>query len=90
MHCNETFLLAASELVKKGFQQELCNMEAAKVEDGMEFFFNFKPQYYAGRPPYYKGTYRFQKHYYGSALIHDLREKPLLVNGLKSFCVHVQ
>lgn len=50
-------------------------MEAAKVDDGMEFFFNFKPQYYAGRPPYYKGTYRFQKHYYGSALIHDLREK---------------
>ncbi len=32
-------------------------MEAAKVDDGMEFFFNFKPQYYAGRPPYYKGTY---------------------------------
>ncbi|WP_434471649.1 DEAD/DEAH box helicase [Aeromonas veronii] len=60
---------------EKGFQQELCNMEAAKVDDGMEFFFNFKPQYYAGRPPYYKGTYRFQKHYYGSALIHDLREK---------------
>ncbi|WP_111901658.1 hypothetical protein [Aeromonas veronii] len=46
---------------EKGFQQELCNMEAAKVDDGMEFFFNFKPQYYAGRPPYYKGTYRFQK-----------------------------
>ncbi|MBP0601113.1 integrase core domain-containing protein [Aeromonas sanarellii] len=27
---------------------------------------------------------------YGSALIHDLRKKTLLVNGLKSSCVHVQ
>ncbi len=58
-----------------GFQQELANMEAARHEDGMEFFFNFKPNYYAGRPPYYQGTYRFKKHYYGSAQLHDLREK---------------
>ncbi|WP_099350781.1 DEAD/DEAH box helicase [Erwinia amylovora] len=58
-----------------GFQQLLPDMVTAELQDGMDYFFTFKPNYYAGRPPYYQGTYRFQKHYYGSAQIHDLREK---------------
>ncbi|ECI4150693.1 DEAD/DEAH box helicase family protein [Salmonella enterica] len=60
---------------EKGFQQLLPDMVTAEHQDGMDYFFTFKPNYYAGRPPFYQGTYRFQKHYYGSAQIHDLREK---------------
>ena len=29
----------------------------------------------AGRPPFYQGSYRFQKHYYGNNRIHDLRQR---------------
>lgn len=64
----------ASEM---GFQQFLPEMTAAEKQDSLDYFFTFKPSCYAGRPPYYQGTYRFQKHYYGSAQIHDLREKTL-------------
>jgi type III restriction enzyme len=60
---------------KRGFQQELPMMMAAAPDDGMDFHFSFKPGYYAGRPPYYKGSYQFKKHYFGNAQIHDLREK---------------
>jgi type III restriction enzyme len=35
----------------------------------------FYPDRYPGRPPFYRGRYRFQKHYYGGGQIHDLREK---------------
>lgn len=58
-----------------GFQQFLPDMVTANAQDGMDYFFTYKPNYYAGRPPFYQGTYRFQKHYYGSAQIHDIREK---------------
>ena len=60
---------------KRGFQQELSMMMAATPEDGMDFHFSFKPGYYAGRPPYYKGSFQFKHHYFGNAQIHDLREK---------------
>ena len=62
--------------VVAGFQQILPGLEAAPAEgSGFRYGFTFHPDRYPGRPPYYQGRYRFQKHYYGGGVIHDLREK---------------
>ena len=41
--------------------------------DSFRYHFTFHPDRYPGRPPFYQGSYRFQKHYYGGSRIHDLR-----------------
>ena len=60
--------------VVHGFQQALAGLTAAPVlADSFRYHFTFHPDRYPGRPPFYQGSYRFQKHYYGSHRIHDLR-----------------
>jgi len=60
--------------VKRGFQQSLPGLVAApRLADGFRYAFEFHPNHYPARPPFYAGRYRFKKHYY--PVIHDLREK---------------
>lgn len=63
-------------VVVKGFQQALPGLAAAPtLVDGFRYHFVFHPDRYPGRPPFYQGTYRFQKHFHGSSRIHDLRQR---------------
>jgi type III restriction enzyme len=65
-----------AEAVRIGFQRALPGLQASpKLADGFRYGFVFYPDRYPGRPPFYRGRYRFQKHYYGGGQIHDLREK---------------
>lgn len=60
--------------VKGIFQKALPGFAAAPVlADSFRYAFNFRPNLYPARPPFYAGRYRFKKHYY--PVIHDLREK---------------
>ncbi len=60
--------------VERGFQQALPGLAAAPtLGDSFRYHFTFHPDRYPGRPPFYQGSYRFQKHYYGGSRIHDLR-----------------
>jgi type III restriction enzyme len=60
--------------VNGGFQKALPGFSSASVlADSFRYAFNFKPNQYPARPPFYAGRYRFKKHYY--PVIHDLREK---------------
>lgn len=60
--------------VKGVFQKALPGFSAAPVlADSFRYAFNFRPNQYPARPPFYAGRYRFRKHYY--PVIHDLREK---------------
>lgn len=62
--------------VVHGFQQALPGLAAAPVlADSFRYHFTFHPDRYPGRPPFYQGSYRFQKHYYGNNRIHDLRQR---------------
>ena len=62
--------------VVTGFQQALPGLAAAPVlADSFRYHFTFHPDRYPGRPPFYQGSYRFQKHYYGNNRIHDLRQR---------------
>lgn len=59
----------------KGFQAQIPNFLAApRLEDSFRYAFTFHGTNYAGRPPFYRGAYKFKKHYY-PGMIHDLREK---------------
>ncbi len=58
--------------IAKGFQTKLPTFIASPLlEDRFQYGFYFHPTNYPGRPPFYRGRYRFRKHYYG--VIHDLR-----------------
>lgn len=60
--------------VKGVFQKALPGFSSAPVlADSFRYVFNFRPNQYPARPPFYAGRYRFKKHYY--PIIHDLREK---------------
>jgi len=48
-------------------------MEVARLEDSFRYAFEFLPNHYMARPPYYSGRFKFKKHYYPQ--IHDLRER---------------
>ncbi|MEX8519051.1 MAG: DEAD/DEAH box helicase [Leptothrix sp. (in: b-proteobacteria)] len=62
--------------IEHGFQQALPGLAAAPVlTDRLRYHFTFHPDRYPGRPPFYQGGYRFQKHYYGNNRIHDLRQR---------------
>jgi len=39
-----------------------------------EFLYEFKPDKYPSRPPYYSGSFQFTKHYFPQNLIEDLKE----------------
>lgn len=60
--------------IQKGFQLKLGTFQAAPpLEASFRYAFEFHPTNYPGRPPFYKGSYKFRKHYY--PVIHDLHEK---------------
>lgn len=59
--------------IASGFQTALAGMEAARLEESFRYTFEFRPNQYLARPPYYSGRFKFRKHYYPQ--IHDLREK---------------
>lgn len=62
--------------VVHGFQQALPGLTSAPLlADSFRYHFTFHPDRYPGRPPFYQGSYRFQKHYYGNNRIHDLRHR---------------
>lgn len=60
--------------VQSGFQRSLPGLTAAPVlADSFRYHFTFQLNQYPARPPFYRGHYRFPKHYY--PVIHDLRER---------------
>ena len=60
--------------IASGFQKALVGFVAAPMlEDRFVYAFNFRPNQYPARPPFYAGRYRFAKHYYPN--IHDLHER---------------
>lgn len=48
---------------KQGYQQALFD-DDAQVVTSYDFTYEFKPNNYPARPPYYSGRYEFTKHYY--------------------------
>ena len=56
----------------KGFQLTLFG-DAVPLETSYEFAYEFKPENYPARPPYYEGRFKFAKHYY--PLIEDLKDQ---------------
>lgn len=57
---------------QEGYQASLFgNENTACLSD--QFSYNFSPDHYPSRPPYYSGRYKFQKHYYPQNLIEDLK-----------------
>jgi type III restriction enzyme len=59
---------------QRGFEQALTlNMfSEPPVKAGFRHAFQFHPDRYPARPPYYQGSVKFKKHYY--PLIHDLSD----------------
>lgn len=55
---------------KEGYQKTLFGSET-QVTLSDEFVYQFSPQNYPARPPYYAGRYQFQKHYF--PIIEDLK-----------------
>ncbi len=51
------------QAAKKGFQFALFENVAA-LQTSFEFSYQFKPDNYPARPPYYQGKFKFSKHYY--------------------------
>jgi len=58
------------KVAKKSFQQVLFD-EVDQLETRFDFSYEFHPDRYPARPPYYSGRFRFQKHYYN--VIEDLK-----------------
>lgn len=57
---------------KIGYQQSLFGAEpSACLSD--EFFYEFHPDKYPSRPPFYTGSYVFSKHFFPVSLIEDLK-----------------
>jgi len=56
---------------KEGYQQILFDDASATTSE--EFVYEFSPEYYPAKPPFYQGKYKFQKHYYGGNRIEDLK-----------------
>lgn len=56
-----------------GYQQSLFGSEqTACLSD--EFVYEFQPDKYPSRPPYYTGSFHFQKHFFPVSLIEDLSD----------------
>ncbi len=57
---------------KNSYQQSLFESSStACLSD--EFFYSFEPSQYPSRPPYYSGSFKFNKHYFPQNLIEDLK-----------------
>ena len=55
-----------------GYQQVLFSSEA-KLEVDADFVYEFSPNHYPAKPPFYSGSYKFEKHYYGNNRIEDMK-----------------
>lgn len=59
---------------KEGYQESMfVRDDAACLSD--EFIYEFRPDNYPSRQPYYSGRYVFQKHFFPCTLIEDLNSK---------------
>lgn len=57
---------------KDGYQQVLFSTEA-KLDISANFVYEFSPSHYPAKSPFYCGSYKFQKHFYGNNRIEDLK-----------------
>lgn len=57
--------------LQQGYQQTLFQDDKAALSD--VFLYQFKPESYPSRPPYYSGAYRFNKHFFPQETIEDLK-----------------
>lgn len=55
-----------------GYQQVLFSSEA-KLDINSDFIYEFSPSHYPAKPPFYSGSYKFEKHYYGNNRIEDMK-----------------
>ena len=94
VRCKQQLAVALqSEIVRreklatsKGVNLSLSRWAAApSVESQFKYETLFLPNRYPGRPPFYRGSHLFQKHYYGGQMIHDLREKTASGNDAEEF-----
>jgi type III restriction enzyme len=67
---NEQIGKYREQAAKKGFQFSLFE-GSVPLETSFEFAYQFKPDNYPARPPYYQGSFKFAKHYY--PIIEDLK-----------------
>jgi type III restriction enzyme len=69
---NEQIAKYREQAAKKGFECQFSLFEeATSLETSFEFSYQFKPDNYPARPPYYQGRFQFAKHYY--SVIEDLK-----------------
>lgn len=47
----------------------------AQLKVANDLVYEFNPTHYPAKPPFYSGSYRFQKHYYGNNRIEDISAK---------------
>jgi type III restriction enzyme len=57
---------------KKGYQTTLFS-DDSQPDVSEHFVYEFSPDHYPAKPPFYSGSYKFQKHYYGNNRIEDLK-----------------
>lgn len=57
---------------KDGYQQVLFSTEA-KLDVSANFVYEFDASHYPAKSPFYCGSYKFQKHFYGNNRIEDLK-----------------
>lgn len=57
---------------KDGYQQALFSTDA-KLSVSNDFTYEFSPSHYPAKPPFYSGSYKFQKHYFGNNRIEDMK-----------------
>lgn len=55
-----------------GYQQVLFSTEA-KLDVSANFVYEFDASHYPAKSPFYSGSYKFQKHFYGNNRIEDLK-----------------
>ncbi|WP_250655962.1 DEAD/DEAH box helicase [Alkalimarinus coralli] len=68
----EQIKLHRKKAQKEGYQESLFGNESnACLSD--KFVYEFKPEQYPSRSPYYSGRYKFQKHFFPQNLIEDLK-----------------
>jgi len=56
----------------KGYQQVLFS-SGARPDLSAEFTYKYSPDHYPAKAPFYSGSFKFEKHYYGANKIEDLK-----------------
>ena len=57
-----------------GYQKVLFSSKA-KIDISADFIYEFSPAHYPAKAPFYNGSYKFEKHYYGNNRIEDMKAK---------------